>query len=587
LTIAFSTVISAFNSLTLSPALSALLLKGHDAPKDRLTILMDKLFGWFFRWFNNLFKRSAHRYSHDVSSVIRHKGVMFVGYVLLLCMGYFMFQVVPKGFVPLQDKQYLVSFAELPEGATLERSEDVIRRMSDIILSTPGVEHAVAFPGLSINGFTNSPNAGIVFVALKAPEERPGLSADMIAGQINGKFMQIQDALVLTVPPPPVMGLGTIGGFKLQLEDRADLGYEAMDGVVNAILAKARACPELNPFTVFSGYGINVPQLDARLDRTKAKQMGVSIGDVFDTMQIYLGSLYINDFNKFGRTYQVIAQADAPYRAHAGDIAQLKTRNSAGQMVPLGSMVSVKESYGPDRAMRYNAYLTADINGAPAAGYSTNQAQDAMVKIVGSVLPKGLSFEWTELTYQQILAGDTTLLVFPLCVLLVFLVLAAQYESLTLPLAVILIVPMCLICAITGIWIADKYGMFMSMLSHTPHASKDNNIFTQIGLIVLVGLACKNAILIVQFAHELEFHGRTPVHAAIEASRLRLRPILMTSFAFIMGVTPLVFSSGAGAEMRNAMGLAVFSGMIGVTFFGLFLTPVFYVILRGLGLRKK
>jgi multidrug efflux pump len=585
LTIAISTVISAFNSLTLSPALAAILLKGADAPPDRLTRWMDSVFGGFFDWFNGLFRRSAKRYMGGVASAITHKGVMMAVYALLIGLAVFMFTAVPRGFLPLQDKQYIVSFAELPAGATLDRTESVIRRMSDIILQNPGVQNAVAFPGLSINGFTNSPNAGIVFITLKPFSERdkPGLSATEIAGQLSGQFMQIQDAFILAVPPPPVLGLGTIGGFRLQIEDRADMGYEALDSTVNAVLAKARQEKEINPMTAFSGYGINVPQLAADIDRTEAKKMGVSITDIFDTMQVYLGSLYINDFNKFGRTYRVIAQADAPYRAHARDILRLKTRNAHGDMVPLAAMVHVEDSYGPDRAMRYNAYRTAEINGAPASGFSSGQAQDAIAKILRGTLPRGMTFEWTELTYQQILTGDTALLVFPLCVLLVFMVLAAQYESLALPLAVIMIVPMCLLCAISGIWIADKWDTTMSMIFHFPFAGKDNNIFTQIGLIVLVGLACKNAILIVEFAHELELHGgRTVVQAAIEASRLRLRPILMTSFAFIMGVTPLVFSFGAGAEMRNAMGLAVFSGMLGVTFFGLFLTPVFYVLLRGL-----
>ncbi len=582
LTIAISTVISAFNSLTMSPALAAILLKGGNEPPDRLTRWMDNIFGGFFDWFNGIFKRSARRYSNGVSSAIAHKGRMMFLYVLLIGLAVFMFTNMPRGFVPLQDKQFIICFAQLPDGATLDRTESVIRRMSDMILKQPGVESAVAFPGLSINGFTNSPNAGIVFVTLRPFHERngPGLSATEIAGQLSGQFMQIQEAFILAVPPPPVLGLGTIGGFRLQLEDRADLGYEALDSTVNAILAKARQAKEINPMTVFSGYGINVPQLIANIDRTEAKKMGVSVTDIFDTMQIYLGSLYVNDFNKFGRTYRVIAQADAPYRAHAQDILRLKTRNANGDMVPLAAMVHVEESYGPDRAMRYNAYRTAEINGGPAPGFSSGQAQDAMEKVIRETLPKGMTFEWTELTYQQILAGDTAFFVFPLCVLLVFMVLAAQYESLTLPLAVIMIVPMCLLCAITGIWIADKWGTLMSTIFHSPFAGKDNNIFTQIGLIVLVGLACKNAILIVEFAHELELHGRSIVQAALEASRLRLRPILMTSFAFIMGVTPLVFSFGAGAEMRNAMGLAVFSGMLGVTFFGLFLTPVFYVLLR-------
>ena len=564
LTIAISTVISAFNSLTLSPALAAILLKGHDAEPDALTRIMEAIFGRFFDWFNRTFKRSSERYSRGVTGALSRRPFMMLIYFALIGVTIFQFNNVPQGFVPTQDKQYLVSFCQLPDGASLERTEAVIRRMSDMMLKNPGVEGAVAFPGLSINGFTNSSNGGIVFVKLKPFDERrsPELSAGAIAGALNGQFQSIKDAFVLAVPPPPVMGLGTIGGFKLQIEDRADLGYEALNNVVQAVMHKAWMTPTLA--NVFSGYGINTPQLAVDIDRTRAKQMGVPITDVFSTMQIYLGSLYVNDFNTFGRTFRVYAQAEAPFRAHASDILQLKTRNAAGDMVPLGALVHVKESYGPDRAMRYNAYRTAEINGGPAPGVSSGQAQAIIEQIVKDILPKGMSFEWTELTYQQILAGNTAMLVFPLCVLLVFMVLAAQYESLTLPLAVILIVPMCLLCAITGVWLTGG----------------DNNVFTQIGLIVLVGLACKNAILIVEFARELEMEGRTPIQAAIESCRLRLRPILMTSFAFIMGVVPLVTSTGAGAEMRHAMGVAVFSGMLGVTFFGLFLTPVFYVILR-------
>jgi multidrug efflux pump len=374
----------------------------------------------------------------------------------------------------------------------------------------------------------------------------------------------VQDAFVAVFPPPPVQGLGTIGGFKLQVEDRADLGYVALDTAMKRVMAKAAKAPELAG--VFSSYQINTPQLFADLDRTKAEQLGVSVQDVFDTMQIYLGSLYINDFNKFGRTYEVIAQADQDYRSVPDDILKLKIRNAAGNMVPLGAMVRLSDATGPESAMRYNAYRSADLNGEAAPGYSTGQAQGAITRILKETLPKGIYFEWTELTYQQILAGNTALIVFPICVLLVYLVLAAKYESLFLPLAVVLIVPLCLLSAICGVWISQG----------------DDNIFTQIGLFVLVGLACKNAILIVEFARELEADGRKTLAAAIEAARLRLRPILMTSFAFIMGVLPLVFSEGAGAEMRRAMGVAVFSGMLGVTLFGLFLTPVFYVILRTL-----
>jgi multidrug efflux pump len=365
-------------------------------------------------------------------------------------------------------------------------------------------------------------------------------------------------------PPPPVAGLGTTGGFKLQIEDRASLGYEAMDGAVKAFMAKAYQTPELTG--IFSSWQVNVPQLYANIDRTKARQLGVPVTDIFDTLQIYLGSLYANDFNQFGRTYSVRVQADAAYRARAEDVGLLKVRSSTGEMVPLSALMKMEPSFGPERAMRYNGYLAADVNGGPALGYSSGQAQAAIERIAAETLPQGITFEWTELTYQEILAGNSAVLVFPLAILLVFLVLAAQYESLTLPIAIILIVPMGILAAMTGVWLSNG----------------DNNVFTQIGLIVLVGLSAKNAILIVEFARELEFAGRTPVQAAIEASRLRLRPILMTSLAFVMGVLPLVLSTGAGAEMRSSMGVAVFSGMIGVTAFGLFLTPVFYVLLRKL-----
>lgn len=360
------------------------------------------------------------------------------------------------------------------------------------------------------------------------------------------------------------MGLGTIGGFKLQIEDRGALGYAELNTAANAFMQEAQKSPELGP--MFSNYQINVPQLNVDLDRAKAKQLGVPVTEVFDTMQIYLGSLYINDFNRFGRVFQVRAQADAPYRAKAEDILQLKTRNNAGDMVPLSSLVKVSPTYGPEMVVRYNGYTAADINGGPAPGYSSGQAQAAVEKVAAKTLPPGIKFEWTDLTYQQIIAGNAGIWVFPISVLLVFLVLAALYESLTLPLAVILIVPMSILAALTGVWLTKG----------------DNNIFTQIGLMVLVGLASKNAILIVEFARELELQGTSIVKAAIEASRLRLRPILMTSIAFVMGVVPLVTSSGAGAEMRHAMGIAVFFGMLGVTLFGLFLTPVFYVLLRKL-----
>jgi multidrug efflux pump len=566
LTIAFSTIISAFNSLTLSPALAALLLRRHDAPKDWLAAGMDKVLGPFFRQFNRLFGKSSEQYGRGVGGILNRKSGALVVYAVLLLATVFAFKLVPPGFVPTQDKQYLVSFAQLPQGATLDRTEAVIRKMSDIALKEPGVEGAVAFPGLSINGFINSPSAGIVFVKLKPFEERRSadLSGPAIAQKLQGKYAAVQEAYIAIFPPPPVQGLGTIGGFKLQVEDRTDLGNAALNNVMQQIQAKAAKTPELAG--VFSNFNTSVPQLDAHLDRTKAMQLGVDVQDVFNSMQIYLGSQYINDFNKFGRTYEVIAQADTPFRTKTEDMMRLQVRNSSGQMVPLGAMLNISETTGPDSALRYNGFRSADLNGGAAPGYSSGQAQDAMTKILDETLPKGMRFEWTDLTYQQILTGDTALLVYPICVLLVFLVLAAQYESLFLPLAIILIVPMCLLSALTGVWLTGG----------------DNNLFTQIGLFVLIGLACKNAILIVEFARELEIGGEKTLAAAIHAARLRLRPILMTSFAFIMGVVPLVLSSGAGAEMRHAMGVAVFSGMLGVTFFGLFLTPVFYVLMRTL-----
>ncbi|AOE79661.1 efflux RND transporter permease subunit [Pseudomonas lurida] len=565
LTIAISTVISAFNSLTLSPALAAVLLKGHNAPKDGFSKFLDKLLGgWLFRPFNRFFDKASHGYVGTVRRVIRGSGIALFLYAGLMVLTWLGFAHTPTGFVPAQDKQYLVAFAQLPDAASLDRTEDVIKRMSDIALKQPGVESAVAFPGLSINGFTNSPNSGIVFVTLKPFDERkdPSMSAGAIAGALNGKYSNIQEAYMAIFPPPPVQGLGTIGGFRLQIEDRGNLGYDELYKEVQNIITKSRTTPEL--FGLFTSYTVNVPQVDAAIDREKAKTHGVAISDIFDTLQIYLGSLYANDFNRFGRTYQVNVQAEQQFRLDEDQIGQLKVRNNKGEMIPLATFIKVSDTSGPDRVMHYNGFITAEINGNAAPGYSSGQAEAAIEKLLKEELPNGMTYEWTDLTYQQILSGNTALFVFPLCVLLAFLVLAAQYESWSLPLAVILIVPMTLLSAITGVIISGG----------------DNNIFTQIGLIVLVGLACKNAILIVEFAKDKQAEGLDPLAAVLEACRLRLRPILMTSFAFIMGVVPLVLSSGAGAEMRHAMGVAVFSGMIGVTFFGLLLTPVFYVLIR-------
>ncbi|UVL01039.1 efflux RND transporter permease subunit [Pseudomonas sp. B21-048] len=565
LTIAISTVISAFNSLTLSPALAAVLLKSHDAPKDRFSKVLDKIFGgWLFRPFNRFFDKASHGYVGTVGRVIRSSGIALLLYAGLMVLTFFGFSNTPTGFVPGQDKQYLVAFAQLPDAASLDRTEDVIKRMSDLALKQPGVESAVAFPGLSINGFTNSPNSGIVFVTLKPFDERkdPSMSAGAIAGALNGQYAGIQEAYMAIFPPPPVQGLGTIGGFRLQIEDRGNLGYDELYKETMNIITKSHSVPELAG--LFTSYTVNVPQVDAAIDREKAKTHGVAVSDIFDTLQIYLGSLYANDFNRFGRTYQVNVQAEQQFRLESDQIGQLKVRNNRGEMIPLATFIKVSDTSGPDRVMHYNGFITAEINGAAAPGYSSGQAEKAIEKLLKDELPNGMTYEWTDLTYQQILSGNTALFVFPLCVLLAFLVLAAQYESWSLPLAVILIVPMTLLSAITGVIASGG----------------DNNIFTQIGLIVLVGLACKNAILIVEFAKDKQEEGLGPLAAVLEACRLRLRPILMTSFAFIMGVVPLVFSSGAGAEMRHAMGVAVFSGMLGVTFFGLLLTPVFYVLIR-------
>jgi multidrug efflux pump len=571
LTIAISTVISAFNSLTLSPALAAVLLKPHGAPRDRLQRAIDAAFGWVLRPFNRLFAWSSLRYVGVAGSLLRRSGLALAVYGGLLFLTWLGFSSVPAGFIPQQDKQYLVAYAQLPEAATLDRTEEVIRQMDRILLSEPGVAHAVSFPGFSINGFVNSPNSGIAFAGLSDFSKdgktvtNSNRSAWEIAASLNQKFSQIQDAYIAVFPPPAVQGLGQIGGFKVQIEDRAGLGFEALYAETQKLVAAGRARPELA--NVFSGFEINAPQVKANIDRDKAQSQGVALSDLFETMQVYLGSLYVNDFNRFGRTYQVNAQADMPFRLEPDDILRLKVRNAAGQMVPLGSFVTLEQSAGPSVVQRYNGYPSAEITGGPAPGFSSGQAQAAIEELAAASLPNGLEYDWTELAYQQLIAGNTAAWIFPLCVLLAFLVLAAQYESWSLPLVVILIVPMCQLSAIAGVWLTGG----------------DNNIFTQIGLIVLVGLACKNAILIVEFARTRELAGASTWDAVLEACKLRLRPILMTSIAFIAGVVPLVLSTGAGSEMRNAMGVAVFAGMLGVTIFGLLLTPVFYWVVRRLG----
>ncbi|MFO2462735.1 efflux RND transporter permease subunit [Pseudomonas sp. 15FMM2] len=569
LTIAISTILSAVNSLTLSPALAGLLLQ----PRKQGSIHDPRsLRGRVERLFSTLgrpFQRAPQAYGNTVRKVVRLSGLVLVVYVGLLALTSFGFNAVPPGFVPMQDKYYLVGIAQLPNSSSLDRTEAVAKQMSQIALEEPGVESVVAFPGLSINGFVNVPNAAVMFIMLDPFKDRvsPDLAATAIAGRLQGKFAGIPDGFLGVFPPPPVPGLGATGGFKMQVEDRGGAGLDALVQQTQMLMMKATESGQLAG--LMTSLDVNAPQLDVVIDRTQVKSQGVLLSDVFEALQVYLGSLYVNDFNRFGRTYKVTAQADTDHRMQAEAIGRLQVRNAAGDMLPLSSFVTVTPSSGPDRVIHYNGYPSADISGGAMPGVSSGQAVSLMERLAKEVLPEGMTFEWTDLTYQQKLAGDSALFIFPLCVLLAYLILAAQYNSWLLPLAVLLIVPMCLLSAIIGVWLMDG----------------DNNVFVQIGLIVLVGLAAKNAILIVEFARTLEAQGSSALEAVVEACRLRLRPILMTSLAFVAGVVPLVFASGAGAEMRQAMGVAVFAGMLGVTLFGLFLTPVFYVVIRGLAAR--
>ncbi|MCL9643975.1 multidrug efflux RND transporter permease subunit OqxB [Rahnella bonaserana] len=568
-TIAISTVISAINSLTLSPALAALLLKAHGAPKDMPSRLIDRLFGWIFRPFNRFFNASSHRYQNAVSKTLGRRGAVFGVYVLLLCAAAFMFKAVPGGFIPTQDKLYLIAGVKMPEGASLSRTDAVIRKISALGLSTDGVIDAVAFPGLNALQFTNTPNTGTVFFALKPLSERTRTAAEINA-EINAKISQIQEGFAFSIMPPPILGLGQGSGYSLYVQDRAGLGYGALQTAINTMSGAIMQTPGMG--YPISSYQANVPQLDAHIDRDKAKAQGVSLDDLFSTLQVYLGSSYINDFNRFGRTWKVMAQADGQFRDSVEDIANLRTRNDKGEMVPIGSMLNITTTYGPDPVIRYNGYPAADLIGdADPRVLSSAQAMTELTAMSKNLLPNGMNIEWTDLSYQQSTQGNAALIVFPMSVLLAFLVLAALYESWTLPLAVILIVPMTMLSALFGVWLTGG----------------DNNVFVQVGLVVLMGLACKNAILIVEFARELEMQGKGIIESALEACRLRLRPIVMTSIAFIAGTIPLILGHGAGAEVRGVTGITVFSGMLGVTLFGLFLTPVFYVALRKLVTRKK
>lgn len=569
LTIAISTILSAVNSLTLSPALAGMLLRPRTITPPRDPRSLRGRAGRVFERLSRPFERAPDAYGNGVRKLVRVSGVALFVYGGLLALTLFGFKVVPPGFVPMQDKYYLVGIAQLPNSASLDRTDDVVKQMSKLALAEPGVESVVAFPGLSINGFVNVPNAAVMFVMLDPFKDRtsPDLAATAIAGRLQAKFAGIQDGFLGVFPPPPVPGLGATGGFKMQVEDRGGVGLDALVQQTQILMMKATESGQVAG--LMTSLDVNAPQLDVVIDRTKAKSQGVPLADVFESLQVYLGSLYINDFNRFGRTYKVTAQGDAEHRMQAEAIGQLQVRNAAGQMLPLSSFVTVTPSSGPDRVIHYNGYPSADISGGAPPGISSGQVVAVMERLAKEVLPEGVSFEWTELTYQQKLAGDAALYIFPLCVLLAYLILAAQYNSWLLPLSVLLIVPMCLLSAIGGVWLMGG----------------DNNVFVQIGLIVLVGLAAKNAILIVEFARTLEAEGWTTVDAVVEACRLRLRPIVMTSLAFIAGVVPLVLATGAGAEMRQAMGVAVFAGMLGVTVFGLFLTPVFYVVIRRISSR--
>ena len=563
LTIAGATVISLIVSLTLSPALCALLLKPHD-PRHRDTWWERPIHG-FFRHFNRAFERLAQGYGWLAGRVVRIAVLMLVVYAGVLAFGLNEFRKTPVGFIPAVDGGYLIGVVQLPPGSSLTRTDAVNRKAVDIALQTPGVLGAVNIVGFSGATFTNAPNSGAIFLVLKPFSERakdPNQSAAAIQRALFQKFIAIQEALVVVVAPPPVRGIGNAGGFRMMIEDRAGRGPQALQGVTFAMMGRAAQTPGVQQ--VFTLFETSTPQLYLDIDRTKAQLLGVNVTDVFAALQIYLGSAYVNDFNLFGRTFRVTAQADGDFRMDTRDVLKIRVRNSSGDTVPLGAFTTVRDISGPYRVPRYNLYPAAELDGTAAPGFSQGQAIEIMQQLAAQTLPEGYSFEWTTLAYQQLRAGNTAMFAFVLAVVFVFLVLAAQFESLTLPLAVILIVPMCLVASIVGVVLRGQ----------------DNNILTQVGFVVLIGLAAKNAILIVEFAKQIEDQGKDRFAAAVEAARLRFRPILMTSLSFIFGVAPLVWAGGAGAELRQTLGTAVFSGMIGVTAFGLIFTPVFYVVSR-------
>ncbi len=569
LTIAGATIISLIVSLTLSPALCALLLKPHG---ERRLHWWDRPLKGFFGAFNWGFDALARGYGWLVGRVVRFAAMMLLLYAGVIAFGLNEFRKTPIGFIPQLDRGYMIVVSQLPPGASLARTDEVQRRIVDIALKTPGVKGAVNIVGFSGATFTNASNAGAAFLVLDSFENRakdPDQSAAGIQRALFQRFASIQDALILVVLPPSVAGIGNAGGFRMMIEDRAGRGPAALQAAAYAVMGRANQTPGV--LQVFSLFETSTPQLYLDIDRIKAQLLGINVADVFAALQIYLGSSYVNDFNLFGRTFRVTAQAEASARLDPKDVLRIRVRNSSGETVPLGSFTTVRDISGPYRVPRYNLYPAAEIDGAAAPGYSQGEAIAIMEKIAAQTLPDGFAYEWTTLAFQQLRAGNTAIFAFVLAVVFVFLVLAAQFESLTLPLAVILIVPMCLIASIIGVVLRGQ----------------DNNILTQVGFIVLIGLAAKNAILIVEFAKQLEDQGRDRLAAAVEAARLRLRPILMTSLAFIFGVMPLVWAVGAGAELRQTLGTAVFSGMIGVTGFGLVFTPVFYVLCRWIALRMS
>ncbi|MFT4937426.1 MAG: hydrophobe/amphiphile efflux-1 (HAE1) family protein [Paraglaciecola sp.] len=566
ITIAVATIISVAVSLILSPALAALLFKAHDKQHNSTGPL-----AWFTHRFNQGMDATASSYGKLVSKLIRLGGIMSIAYIVLMLLTGYLFNKVPQGFIPAQDQGYLIVAIQLPSGSSLSRTDDVVKQAVDKLLKIDGIENSVAFAGFSGATFTNASNSAAIFSVLTSFEDRAskGIEFDQLVKQVRGELAQIKEAFVVVIPPPPVRGVGNGGGFKMMLEDRRGLGLPALEKAMWQLAEAANQQPATT--SVFSFFETNTPQLFADIDRERVERLGVPVSEVFSALEIYLGSSFVNDFNYLGRTFRVTAQADAPFRMSADDIGRIRVRNISGDMVPLSSVATFEYRAGPSRVPRYNLYPAADLNGDTTAGFSSGEAIATMERLAAEILPEGITYEWTDLAYQQKQAGSSAIMAFVFAVVFVFLLLVALYESWTLPLSVILIVPMCLLSAITGVWIA---GM-------------DNNILTQVGLIVLVGLASKNAILIVEFARQKEHEGMPLYRAVTDAASMRLRPILMTSLAFILGVVPLMIASGAGAEMRQALGVTVFSGMLGVLVFGLIFTPVFYVLCRKLSMLVK